>query len=176
MFTLLPQEEKAVLKKEYILRVVIIFIFSLGASILVSVILLVPSYVLSSQRAKDAKLQKQALEASPVFKAKSDVVKSVTEAKSELSLVKSDDHYPTEIFKIIQGHNVNGVTIESYDFSSEAEGGSVTVTGKAQSRNVLLSFVQNLQSEKNFSKVDFPVSGLSPRSNLDFSVTVKGKF
>jgi hypothetical protein len=52
----------------------------------------------------------------------------------------------------------------------------MAVSGKAVSRDALLSFSKALKSNHRFESVDLPVSNLAKSKDIEFSISIKGTF
>jgi hypothetical protein len=52
------------------------------------------------------------------------------------------------------------------------EGEKISISGRASSREVLLSFRRTLEDNPAFSKVDLPISNFIKGSNIRFYITL----
>ena len=83
---------------------------------------------------------------------------------------------PEDLKKIIDlippGVSVNGISFARQNVSEQ---GRVSLSGKANTREDLASFIGILNDSDIFSKVDSPVSNILKKNNIDFLIKLEFK-
>lgn len=95
-------------------------------------------------------------------------------ANSELSeaiKIKKDQLYWSKLFERLSEKTLDG--IEMTDLSTKDY--AIFLVGKANSRDVLISFKEGLEKEECFSNVNLPLSNLVSKDNVDFQMDFKIK-
>jgi len=177
MFTLLSEQHKKLLYRQYRTRLLcVIFIFISGL-FLSSIALLLPSYL--ALTTEDARLQsdiKSFLEQISEKNSKG-LVTTLNEIKSIVALISPEDTKMYSVLKVILGKKPAGISITSIDYArNDGAPSSLSFQGVAASRSALIQFSKTLQSEKMFSSVSLPVSNLAKESDIKYSLTVSGDF
>jgi len=170
MPNLLPEKNKKEIRNEFILRLLIVFFVFTFFTITVYAVSLVPSYNLSVVKKTITMEQVNALkkstgveeEGSPV-----DVLKNEKAKVVALNLV--EQNIASEIIEKILAKKPQGVRITDIFYEGGKE---VVVKGNSSSRNILIGFVEQLELENRFEKVDFPVSNLVKDESMDFSINI----
>ena len=175
MFTLLPTVQKKRLSREYKLRLATLAVAAVGAVTLIACVLLFPAYVVSNIKARESLLKKQGLESSPLFAEKSALRKTLADVRLELALAQAPEASTTAIIDEVIALKSNGIKLYHFAYTHAPTKGSLILNGKASTRQALLDFKKNLETNPAFSKVDFPVSDLSQSVDIEFTFTISGK-
>lgn len=175
MLNLLPQQEKNTLKKEYSSRRIIVWLGAVCAVLLVSLVLLIPSYFLTKMRASTTETElaqaKSSLDAQMPSKEivdqlqaavrHAEILKPLTKPMSVYDLMKIFESKPREI------------KITSISFLQNDTGRpTISLGGRAVDRESLTSFARTLEARVEFATVDLPVSNFVKEKNIDFSMTI----
>ena len=168
MFNLLPSQQKKILAREYQFRFIAVALFFLGSIGLFALVLLFPSYILSSQKQIEAEraagiLKKQMASGSKddlatVFRLtekQATVLNTATPVSPTYDLIDSAIRAKTSDIAII------GFIIVRNEDNSR----TLSLTGTAVNRDTLLSFVHILEQDKNFKSVTAPVSNFAESKN-----------
>ncbi len=178
-YTLLPEKEIKILKREYRFRLLIFVLFFMSFAIMVGTISLIPSFLFSYSLEKESLTKIEELHKNR----KDDEIKAIiTElgqsTKLMNKLANSDNSvvFSHLISKII-GHKPKGLFIRSFDLSVEKETASstsvlVTIQGKSTSREALVSFRDRLSSDPLILSVDLPVSDLAKSKDILYSIKI----
>jgi len=171
---LLPGTEKQALKKDLKLRFITVVLFILTSSFLIGLIMLLPSYFLTtgyfsdkySSSIKDDESTKE-------------ILNLPEEINSKLRLLQSNtgNLSATDTFSKIISQLPNEVTLNSITFLRNQNhdgkvGITVSVFGIATTRDSLVLFSTRLMQSGSFSVVDVPVSSLTKNRDLPFSVNI----
>ena len=175
MHNLLSYESKKKIKKEYRLRLLVLFLASTLALSLILFLSLIPSYIFSMTREKTIANEKTAIQKSVVslesenlnqlLRSTKEKVESLKEGNNDLSIY-------VIIEKVLSRRNA-GVNILGFRFTpSDGLSRNLTVDGVAGSRDSLVQFRKNLEQEKLFDQVSLPVSNFAKQSEIDFTLTL----
>lgn len=175
-YTLLPEKEIKVLKKEYRTRLFIVALFFISFSILAGVASLIPSYVYSYIQEKDALTSLQALQDSRKERGTDSVIKELAAAQTlveDLKKYHDSADFSQVISEIISRKNsqilLNSFQIkESEDIAKKSL--DVVIQGKALTRDSLLAFKKNLEQNPFISKIELPVSDLAKSKDISFAL------
>lgn len=177
-YTLLPEKEIKILKREYRIRLVIFLLFFMSCSVLAGIISLVPAYVYSYTREKEVlnrltELQKNREDGGLVA-----IKKELADTSTMIKKIKDGDSsiiYSSIVYNIIN-HKPVGVSINNFDLSSTGTSAtstiSVTMQGKASTRESLVTFRDRLAKDPLITKVELPVSDLAKSKDISYSIKV----
>ena len=177
MFNLIPEEKKKKLEKEYTLRLSATATIFLGSICLVALILLIPSYVISNSRLKEAQKKNDALISALSLsntKSATDVLKTIS---ADSDALKGTLQYPAlaSLIETIATSKPEGIVINSIDFSSGSSPDTVTLGGVASTRDSLVAFSGLFQSNPLFQNASLPISDFAKDRDIDFSLTLSLK-
>lgn len=175
MLELLPITQKNALKREYLLRVIVMALsFMLVIGILSSVALF-PSYFLSIEREKFAYKEFENIKKFSNGTDNEKLQNDIKNLKEMLRILKPKGEgfsIKDLILKIISKKN-SGVMISGVSIvSSKKEQYQIIVKGMAKNREHLERFAENLRTSKEFSNVDLPISNFAKISDIGFNITL----
>lgn len=179
MPNLLPKQSKKNIQQEYRFRILTIGLLFALLSLLVGFAFLIPSYVLLKAEYSD-RLKKRGDIANIVKVAQGDdyiAALGDTTAKI-LTLKRGRDDIPLlETITKTTDQMIPGVSITSFDYtSSPSDSSQLTLIGEASTRDTLITFKNNIQSESLFTEVTHSIADLIKAENLDFTFNIKGNF
>jgi hypothetical protein len=178
MPNLLPEYIKRKIRGEYRLRVVV---FGLGFTligIVAGFISLIPSYILLNTE-YDSQLRKKDVVAEMIKVTQGDSYISAlkdTTVKIAVMQDKKTDTGLLDILTMITGYMAPGIKLQSIDLTRSDGTGHLVLVGTATTREALVSFKNNLETEKLFTSVSHSISDLIKAQDLDFTLTISGKF
>lgn len=177
MFTLLPEQHKKRLFKEYRLRLAIVFLFAVSAFFAIGSGLLFPSYISLKSEKTMYQLESQSLKKQIEAKDKVGLTTTMSQIQSNLALAKPDETEAFRALNAVLSEMTGGISITSigYTRGSGAQS-SLNIQGVAKDRSNLLAFTNNLKKELLFTSVDLPVSNLAKQTDVKFNLTLFGKF
>ncbi len=180
MFNLLPEEEKKIILHEYTARKAIVLLLFLFVSGIIAIIFLLPSNILSASKAAGIEKQIKNAQNSIIFKeadALNASLKNINLKLTVLSPYRSGISAEDLFAKIIEKKTLN-IRIGSFVYKKALgkEQSLITISGIARDRESLSTFVQVLENEPIFTKVNLPVSNLTKNKNPDFSIEIRGTF
>lgn len=177
MINLIPNEEKKKMEKDFYLRLFTIFFVMLSVSIFVASIAILPAYFLFSTE-EDLINKKLALQNNEFISTPDqDTLVIIEDLKIKLSLVenaqKNENTFSEKVINEIILKKISGIKITEISFQNDPQTGKkINVSGRASSREVLLSFRRALEDNIAFSKVDLPISNFVKGSNIKFYLSL----
>lgn len=176
MANLLPIEEKNKIKKEYRMRLAVVAMFLLSGLIVVSIVLLAPSYILSSVKYKSATTRLEAEKKKISDSADGlDPIKIAKKVNANLKILGQESSMMPlsyDVFTTVVGHKPESVKIKSIFYDREKDAGRVSVVGVSKDRKTLLLFLQSLESEKMFNSVELPISSFVEGEDIEFTIRI----
>ncbi len=175
--TLLPLPERIVLRREYLVRVLIVLCFVLSLAILVSIASLFPAFIRASVGFDAAKNEAAAVTKNPndanLAKIQAEMVKSLS-----LLAMLSEQEDSAKISDLINGivNMRDDIKLTSISASKESSTTlAVNLQGIAPTRDALLLFKKRFESATPGNKVDLPVSELAKSTDIRFSLQLVKK-
>lgn len=174
MPNLLPEKNKKEIRNEFVLRLLIIFFVFIFFTTTIYVVSLVPSYNLSITKKTITLEQVNSLKKSASMEEDESSVGVLKNEKAKVSALSStESDGASEIIEKILAKKPQGVKITDIFYEKNDTGGiDIVVKGNSSSRNILIGFVEQLELEKSFEKIDFPVSNLVKDESMDFSINI----
>lgn len=177
MHNILPVEENKKVVNEYRLRFLTVAISAIGALILSSLILLVPSYLLALSKYRDATSELEMLQKKD---GSSDYGKSVNMQVLEINkkintFLKTSTALAPSLSSVIEKIlEVKGdsIKITGFVYGVNGEQERVVITGTARSRETLARFIEVLKKDPSFTSVELPISSYVKSTDVDFSAAV----
>jgi hypothetical protein len=174
-YTLLPESEIRVLRREYRVRLFVILLFFLSIAIVIGIISLIPSFTVS--RTEESKIieQVEKMKKDRIAKGVSKIDKELTQIQSIVSrvLVKKDYIPFSEAVEKIGKYKTNGLFIKSFELSYEDSSATTTkayIQGSSLTREALIQFKKNIESDSGFKNIELPISDLAKNKNITFSM------
>lgn len=100
---------------------------------------------------------------------KQNKIESLTGLADELQLVQADQNKVGPFLMEIFGEIPEGIILDSFVLSLDER--KATFTGRAPSRDQLISFIDGLNDLDSIAKVDNPLSNLVNQENIDFEIS-----
>jgi hypothetical protein len=97
--------------------------------------------------------------------------KKINLESGQILKVAKDQLYWTNVFQELSGKMIEGIKIESLATKDY----KVLLAGKANSRDELISFKDDLVTSACFDSVDLPISNLVSKDNVSFQIDIKVK-
>jgi|TARA_Y100000310_G_scaffold342803_1_gene447519 hypothetical protein len=175
MANLLPIKQKQGVRREYMFRMASVSVFFTAFSVLAGTIFLMPTYLLSEVREKQAVEEqvfiRELVSSVEVVDAQT-VLREAREKVSILSDLESQAPLQTVLPKILE-YKPRSISITSifYDFRVSA-GATIAVRGEAENRDDLIAFSKRLERDVVFANVELPVSNLAKENDITFSLTL----
>lgn len=174
-YTLLPEGEIRLLRKEYRFRLFVVALFFISISILIGVTSLIPSYIISRTEQNRILLEVNEMKKERESKGINQIDKDFSSTQSIINRMASMGS-PTSFSDSVErigAYRVNGISIHSFDMSYSLNNSTTTnvvIQGKAISREALVSFKKKLESDASFKNINLPISDLAKSKNIEFSL------
>jgi hypothetical protein len=177
MINLIPNEEKKKMSKDFYLRLVTVFFVMLSISLLIASIVILPTYFIFSaeENSFNTKLELQNNESIPLLDQNTLVV--IKDLGNKLNLIentqKNEFVFSQKVINEIILKKISSIKITEISYQNNSQTGrKINISGKAPSREVLLSFRRALENDVAFSKVDLPISNFVKGSNIEFYLSL----
>lgn len=179
MFNLLPQAEKKALRREYRIRLAVVSLWLLFAVCAISSVLLLPSFLLSSEKEKAARQRFEALSRSIERQSVADLDAVLQKTKSRLTLLSGEAPklFLYELLTLIVSAKTNQISLTNFYLIGPVEGKrEIAIAGVSKDRSALTSFIKALERTGPFEKVEAPISNFAKDTDIDFEVRASGSF
>lgn len=180
MINLLPPEEKKHHQHELTFRLTIISLILFSGAFLIGVILLTPAYLIANINEKAVLKELSFLEGSEESTERERISAELLTVKENLSALADD--IPRESFysiiDIVAAYHGDAIKLSHISYGRETgeKPSELRIGGKADRRDDLLSFTEDLKKNELFSDVILPVSSLAKDRDIEFSIEIKGMF
>jgi len=177
MINLIPNEEKKKITRDFYLRIFTMIFVMLGSSFLIASILIFPTYIISSveKNAINGKLEIGGKDTTLLPDQNTLVI--IKNLQDKLNLIenvkKNKFVFSQKVINEIILQKIPGIKITEISYQNDLKvGKKINISGKAQSRDILLAFRRALEDDTAFSKVDLPISNFIKGSNIKFYLTL----
>lgn len=176
MVNLLTVFEKKRILKEYKIRLSIVSLFAVASLVVAALVFLIPSYVLSYIKYNEVstRLEAEKSRASNTPDGE-DPVKITKEVNRKLKILKSESSTlpnPYFITTTIIEHKPEGVSINAIQYDKNKQEGKIAISGVSSNRDTLLVFLRALEKQKDFTKVELPISSFAKGEDINFSMRI----
>lgn len=173
MINLTPKEEKKRMTTDFYFRITVLFLMIMGSCLLISLVSILPAYFFSSMKnvLAETKLEIQKLEPMTLLGEQS--LSIIKDINKKLDLVENSEKNrflpSVKVINSILLKKRPDVKITQILYENDViKGKKISITGTAQSREVLLLFRRALEDSANFKSVDLPISNFVKGSNIQF--------
>jgi len=174
MANLLPLIEKKLIRKEYRVRLAVVAALLIASLVSISVILLAPTFILSSYKYSSATNQLNTEKKKISDSAEGiDPIKTAKEVNAQLVVLGGEGSLlplSYDVFTTIVGYKPGSIKIESMFYDRGQISGRISVGGVSKDRETLLSFLQSLEGEEMFDIVELPISSFVEGEDIEFSI------
>ncbi len=173
MTNLIPPDAHRLVKREYWVRVFIVWMMLIGSAALTVIILTVPVFVLiKNQLASYQNQFVQASEERTSFAVLEGIIEKTMNMTKVILSIQTQKHF-TDIIEQIESIAGEGIVLQKFELQrDEVEVHTIVVSGVASSRLVLASFVERLKATPEFSQAELPLSNLAKDKDIPFTITV----
>lgn len=185
MINLLPPEDQAVIRREYLRRLIVMCGSLFFAAVIFSALLLLPAPIFLRSARQGAVLEAETaaarLQTATEPAALATVERLSRQAARLLEADKVKRSSPTAAMTVALQPLPPGVKIMSFSYVNEAgsgalPSGTVTLQGEAITRAALSAYIEALRREARFSEIDLPITALLKSHDLNFSLKMKAGF
>lgn len=179
MQTLLPKNELHHIRHEYRLRCLILLLFFFSGAVWIGIISLFPAYLISVTEEHNAEAQAGAIDHTRQSSGAQQTSAQVKDANALIKTVTAseDTIFFSSLVEDIDSRRVPGMIITDFNLAHAANTKSqsvITIGGNAATRNILVAFEQNLESDPRLSVVELPVSDLAQQTDINFTISMRG--
>lgn len=178
MHTYLPTEQKEQLRKEYLYRLALVFSITVLVIIICSIIFILPSYIVTRNQHNQAISSfatKSNSSADNTIKDIESEVKKINDATTKLSDGINRPRILNTI-RLIDTATAQGIKIKSFEITYTASSTvDMRVGGLASTRDALVAFKKNIESNQGVARVELPVSDLAKSKELTFVMRIVSK-
>jgi len=176
MANLLPITEKKKIYKEYKMRLLVVAALLFAALIAISLVLLSPSFILSSFKYSGSSTQLETEKKKISDSVEGiDPIKVAKEVNAQLVILGEEGFLiplSYDVFNIIVGYKPDSIKIDSMFYDRETQDGRITISGVSKDRETLLSFLKSLEGEEIFNRVELPISSFVEGEDIEFSIRI----
>lgn len=180
LMNLVPSDMTDAFRRDYFIRLATVSMLALAALIVIHGILLAPTYIFLETQIEGRQTQLKEIAASLNTTEEQQV-------NERLGLLESDTTYLKQLgtatsasgaVTALLGISRPGIHIAGFTFTAPqgSAGVQMTLTGIADTRETLRSYVLALQGVPFISSVDLPVSAYAKDKDIDFTMTLTGSF
>lgn len=179
MINLLPLEEKKKIRAEYRFRLATLVALATALLLLASLILLSPVYLLTLSKYQFASEKFIKLESEQGrTEQEKEINTQINEVNKKTALFLKEDKgiavFSDIVMKIIETKGV-AIKIQNIFFETSPGRERFVISGKADDRDNLASFVEYLKRDSFFTTVDIPISSYIKSEDIAFSVILERK-
>lgn len=180
MINLLPEEYKAHLRREYRLRFFVLSTLFVIFAVVIGVVALVPGSISIGEDYFLGNAQDNRTPATDEPQKNQETLQALKDFQSTLLVLdpkKEGTEVPlSDLIRLVVQQKPIKVSLDSFSFATENEETKrLVVSGHASDRESLVSFSQRLSGNNTFAQVDLPISNLSKKENIDFSISLSIK-
>lgn len=171
MYKLLPDRAKERVRREYLLRRLVVLLSAFILILLVFMVSLFPSYIFSKVR------QKEVAEGTKNMIGRQEEGKGIWDdwlmninLKLKVLAPKLDVDRPSTLMTQVIEERVSGIKINSFTWLKSEGRSELSVVGVASNRQALLAFENKLNRSEKFLAVTLPVSNLAKDRDISFEL------
>lgn len=174
MINLLPQLEKKKILGAYRLRLGVIILCGIFVLFVFAAALLAPSYLLVTANTKNLAIELDAKKANaPTGEdgAQGELAR-IKEEIARLKIPESSELTASLLLGLILAQKPLGIDISSYAYANSDPTIAVQLSGVAATREDLLAFQRNLQTDPRFADVKYAQSFIIQKTDISFQLTI----
>lgn len=172
---LIPQYKKEEIKKVYQLKNALRWEGELLLAMLLFIAALVSmSYILKINLSAASNTESMAVKGNNQYKAIEQYDSEIQDVNSfvaDVGKIQNGQLYWSKFLTELNGKIIDGIEIDNLSTTDYA----ISLAGKADTRDHLLAFENNLDADACFTAIDLPLNNLVSASNIDFQMTFQVK-
>jgi hypothetical protein len=177
-YILLPKEERHALRREYRLRLAIITFFFISCAVAIGIASLFPAYFYSREQVLEAKVREEVLERSRRESGAAEIEKQLLTSQAIADKINAEKApvVSEEVVQKIISHKRKDLFINSFTLVAQPSTttlASVTLAGRAGTRDALLEFKKALEGDKYFHDIELPLSDIAKNKNITYELRLK---
>lgn len=172
MINLIPPSAKKSIKREYIKRVLTVWLLLFSVSFAILAVFLLPTFVALKGEINSLK-ETAATGLAKVSQYDISATELITaNNQAQLLLKRATTSSPSEVIAILTTLAGTNVSLTNFQFFNLVTAGKITVSGVALTRQDLAVFRDGVSGDKRFSAVDLPISNLIKDKDLLFTMNI----
>ena len=177
MANLLSENKKREIRREFFARVFVVFLTLVFFGVCLSVGLTLSSYILLDIKKEEVRHKIDVFKQSIDFQKNETSVDILKKENLKLQFVQAKEEVNfTKLVNDIVENQPSTIKINTF-YYEEAKGKGqknikLIIRGTAEKRSDLINFVDVLEKQDDFLRVDFPVSDLTKGEGIDFSLII----
>ncbi len=179
LINVLPDKEKKIIHKEYLMRFFIVFLNMLTVAGIVSTFLLFPPYFLSKSKENLVENKLETLNRENPDLAINDIDKISKDINSKLEILSTNEassQVNNKVINNILSSRTDGIIFTQIFYNKKSTDSSILeIHGVANNRDSLRNFKTALDNNPNFLEVNLPISNFLEKTDLIFTVLITMK-
>lgn len=167
---IIAQESNKKLKGEYRLRFATVLFSMLTVAVVITGVLLIPTYVLLDIYHK-AYTRPELDGSSEVEQLNVEYMSKLNETHQLSERVMQGDSVYLDVMDTLFSYAQGGVSIDAIDLSRSEESVAITLRGMSATRDDLLTLERSVLANKKFKGFALPLETLTKQSDIQFNVT-----
>lgn len=173
---LLPKERREALSRGYFLRLGVVVVWFVTLLVLVSMVLLLPTYVLLTENASTKEAHLSSIDSALSSANGATLAVRLATLSSEAATLSALAHAPSAsaTFRDALALSRPGIALSGLAYTPAAgqNPGTLAISGIAATRDALRSYQLVLQGASFARSADLPVSAYAKDSNIAFTITI----
>ena len=172
MINLIPPTAKKSIKREYIKRVLTVWLLLFSTGFAIIAVFLLPTFMalLGEISALEETAEAGLARVSQYDISATELTTASNQAK--LLLDRATSSSPAEVIASITNYAGTAVSLTNFQFTNLATIGKLTISGIASTRQDLAIFRDAVSNDDHFSAVDLPISNLIKDKDLLFTMNI----
>lgn len=178
MFTFLKGEYRQRIIGEYRKRLLVLALYLIIPLLFILLVLALPLFV-SLRSQNIAILSEREVYSKKMAESGQIEIENQLKNMQEMIIVLKQDIRNAPLVSVIErvlSEKNEGVKISSLSLERKKEGWLVGLSGRAETREVMVDFSKRLETVPAFSLVDLPVSSLAKNRDISFTISFRSKF
>lgn len=180
MANLLPQESQKNIRREYRLRLAVVAAFMLLTVIVFAGVLLVPSFLLSSVKAKESEARLAISHKAETQNLGKEIEVVIRKTNADVALLSENGKQTFSVGGFIEHllqtkPDTIAITGIFYEKAKDGVLDKVSLRGIAANRKALSAYVSSLEADNYFAEAVLPVSHFVQEKDIDFAISLKIK-
>lgn len=177
MFTLITEQQKKSLYRQYRFRLVSLIALLSSALLIVASVLILPSKIMLSLQKDALSSEKKMYEMSASDKNNQEIIESISKIKAMVLLANPKDTELSFQIKKIVDQKPASLSINNISYTrGQGSPSSITFQGVSKTRSNLIDFFRNLQKDSDFKNSNLPVSSLAKDVDVSYTINLQGDF
>ena len=176
MINLIPNEQKKKMKRDFLMRALVVSLFVFGFIMIVGSVALLPSYFHVVVKSNLVKSKLSIQENTPIPEIETEVMSKIDNLNKKLGLIETAHNnsfvVSNRVINDVVLKKIPEIKITDISYENTAKGRQIRVNGEAPSREKLLIFRLALENDPAFKQVDLPISNFVKGTNINFFLTL----